>query len=34
MTADRFKENPSYAGLTPRPLTPACHDGSHMMDVE
>jgi len=30
----RFKENPSYADKTPRPLTPACHDGSHMLDVQ
>jgi len=30
----QFKENPSYAGRKPQPLTPACHDGTHMMDVE
>lgn len=29
-----FVENPTYAGLTPRPLTPACHDGSHMIDIQ
>ena len=34
MTQHEFKDNPSYAGMTPRPLTPGCHDGSHMMDVE
>jgi hypothetical protein len=30
----RFKDNPNYAGKTPQPLLPACHDGSHMLDVE
>jgi len=30
----RFVENPNYAGKTPTPLTPACHDGSHMLDIQ
>jgi len=30
----RLTENPTYAGLTPKPLTPDCHDGSHMIDIQ
>src|SRR5215831_17869772 len=30
----KLTDNPTYAGLTPKPLTPACHDGSHMIDIQ
>ena len=34
MNTHRLRDNPTYAGLTPKPLTPACHDGSHMIDIQ
>jgi len=34
VTRHVLADNPTYAGLTPRPLTPACHDGSHMIDIQ
>jgi hypothetical protein len=30
----RFADNPNYAGKTPTPLEPACHDRSHMLDIQ
>lgn len=30
----RLTDNPTYAGLTPRPLGPGCHDGSPMIDIQ
>jgi hypothetical protein len=30
----RFVDNPNYAGKTPIPLEPACHDRTHMLDVQ
>jgi len=30
----RITDNPTYAGVTPKPLSPACHDGSHMIDIQ
>ena len=29
-----IRENPAYKGVTPRKLTPACHDRSPMVDIE
>jgi hypothetical protein len=26
-------DNPAYGGMTPRPLKPACHDGSPCIDI-
>lgn len=28
-----FAPNPAFAGQTPRPLTPACHDGSPFLTI-
>lgn len=28
-----FVANPAFAGQTPRPLTPACHDGSPFVTI-
>jgi phage FluMu protein Com len=30
----KLTKNPTYSSLTPRPLTPGCHDGSHMIDIQ
>lgn len=29
-----WSDNPAYAGRTPEPLEPACHDRSPMLDVQ
>lgn len=30
----KWSDNPAYAGRTPVPLTPACHDRTPMLDIQ